>query len=246
MRVEPVFDGLPPNSAPALLKGAAAWGLRGDEARALIQDSDLRDYAINVRIDPDWTSTALREAMTAQIVEEFIRTGQSDLIDDAVLAWFLGWVARASGNHAESPLDLYEAAKLVAERSVRTPTPQAHRAFWRRSLGPRGQDVVAEAAQKVGISRRAAFDRLRRSGKRIADFVGEDDRVDAIGRLLDDSAPHRISEDRRLLRRVLAEAGLSPAYARKLEQRTRGLDPAEHETRIRRAIERQQGRGGAS
>lgn len=245
IRLEWDFDGSVRQSFPQVLKEAPLPGspMPDGDPRERLQELDARDSSINVRVDPGWKSELIRESVMAQVVEYLLRTKPRDepLTRDA-LDQYVDWTERVAG-HPPSPEFEAEAAAM-ALRSVRPPTAAAHHTYVKRSLRPRGRDVVREAASNVGLSRSAAYQRLQTAGKSAAEFRATADPVGELARFLTAGRPSRfLSDKNRSIRGALIEAGMEKDAARKLESRTRDLDPSERARRLKRASKRAKARG---
>lgn len=105
--------------------------------------------------------------------------------------------------------------------------------------------TVGEAAQRAGIGRSTAHDRLRRAGKRAADFAGEEDAASALAEFLKRSTGRRmISGESREVVAALVNAGVNQDSARRLERRTRSLPRDVRARPLRAAMERVRRKSG--
>lgn len=218
------------------------------EVRELLQEVESYARWPSVVVVPDPSPEHVGDTVMAQLVEwafRMQRFGGTDVPDIAADAyeWWGRW-ARRAGRLPEVPSgDLF----LVARRTVSPAHPRAHRKYWRQSLRAARADIgiVAEAARRAGIGRSTAYDRLRRTGKRAADFAREEDPTGALAAFLKRSAGQRmISGESREIVAALVKAGVNQDSARRLERRTRSLPREVRARRLRAAIERARRKSG--
>ncbi len=212
------------------------------EAREDLQWLDARHSTVVVRVSSDWKPRYMRESTMAQIAEWLIRVERFDAglptLDRTALDWWRSWAAKAARLRSldDSSEDVWD----VARRSVRPGSAAGHRKYWRQSLRSHNDDLLVRAARIVEIGRSTAYQRLKFGGRRLADFVECTDPLSRLVTFLRDHEPkgRRLPKDRRLMRGLLQEIGMSLAAARKLEYRLRAKSPGEQERAIRRAIAR--------
>jgi hypothetical protein len=160
------------------------------------------------------------------------------LTPDAYRCW-QQWLSRVGRGGQPELGQAFE----IARRSVRPPSPAAHHRYWRQSLPPRADALVARAARTAGIATSTAYKRLRHGGKRPADFHTSANPEQTLAHYLTEQAPDwQLDEHRRRITQTLIEIGMRPETARKFERRLRPLPEHEQQRRIEAAINRYQPR----
>ena len=148
---------------------------------------------------------------------------------DAV-SWWVGWVQTAARDSEDVG---FAEAVAVAKRSVRPAHPAGHRKYWRDSLRRRGDGPVDQACTISGISRSAAYQRLKQHGRQASEFDSTNDLVEF---LRNTEPTRRLPQKRRELIDLLSAAGMKPETARKFEQRIRPLPENEQHARVTRKL----------
>ena len=219
--------------------------------RDVVRSADALGASPQVAIDPAWSDRNLRETVMAQVCEWVLRSPRqgAELASDAV-DWYARWASRAAGREVGAG-ELYEFVRGGEAHPGALPpdSPGGHRAYYRKSL--RSQEGrVAEAARRVGLSRRQAYRRLVATGRRLDEFES----IQAVVASLISNAPKKTGARRELVERLVqrrlqrtpahrqaTEQRRAHEWARKLERRTRSLPPEEQNQRIIRALRRQAG-----
>ncbi len=235
-------------STPEFLKWARARGDQFPNFRRTLQGVDALSRYVSVTIDPDWKDKHLKESVMAQVVEWFIRVDRSpharlpDLAPD-VYAWWERWgriAAPAATRHERSLAELFE----IARRSVRPSSAAGHRLYWKKSLQSGSDGLLDRAAAEAKISKRTAYERLRKGGRHLRDFQECSDPLTSLAEyLMTRAPPSRLPDKRKLLISLLQQSGINAEAARKLERRIRQLPASEQERRVRSTIRRAAQRG---
>jgi hypothetical protein len=233
VRVQPSRGRGHPMSYPWHLEFAKR---RADE-REQLQAIDVAELDPIVLMDNRWPPRFLAESLMAQLIDWHFRVRDQataagincPALDGEALAWWIAWLQKISRN---PDIGLFEAI-AIAKRTVRPATPAGHHKYWRKSLRRRSEKQLQQACGLLGISRSAAYARLKRCGRHARDFESNAQLTE----FLRNQAPtRRLADDQRELIDALIENGMKPETARKQEYRLRHLPEPERQKRLLKTL----------